>query len=301
MYCPTKLLRSLMNKSFLAVIVRLRVILLAVCLLTVSAAIAVGQQSVPVRPMPADRESYDRAKAVPVEQSRAQQEADRLVSLSADKIVSLLNDEPGLLLECKKLLVRTAFSQGRVLTADDLTDDAVFGSVREDVNVRVLFTQEIQDRDYVRAKPTKEELERDYREGRTRVPDPSQIQQLGQPDLKTANNDEERYWLRHERDVDRTMFPSAANLNASSSEAQAQQQNPYALMDDQQRALLQMESPDSFYDGFGEGRGGGALGGGGEQLPALLSTQMQGGGLGGGSGDDRARPQSRFRYGGNGW
>src|SRR5579863_8306861 len=46
-------------------------------------------------PGPAKQDAYDRTKAVPVEQSRAQQEADSLVSLSADKIVALLTDEPG--------------------------------------------------------------------------------------------------------------------------------------------------------------------------------------------------------------
>ncbi len=60
-------------------------------------------------------EDYDRTRAVPMEQSRAEAEADRLVSLSSDKIISLLTAEPGLLLQCKKLLVRTAFEQGRVL------------------------------------------------------------------------------------------------------------------------------------------------------------------------------------------
>jgi protein involved in polysaccharide export with SLBB domain len=275
--------RSLMNTFSRIVVGRLRMTRPAICLLMACATIAWAQQAAPVRPTPVDRESYDRTKAVPVEQSRAQQEADRLVSLSSDKIVSLLNDEPGLLLECKKVLVRTAYSQGRVLTADDLTDDAVFSLVRQDITVRVLFTQEIQNRYYVRDKPTREELERDYQEGRTRLPDPSQLQQTGQPDLKSANNDEDRYWLRHERDLDWTRLPNpSANANSSSAAAStAIPQNPYALLDDQQRALLQMQSPDSFYDGFSEGRGG-ALGGG-DQLPSLLSTQMSGGALSGGA------------------
>lgn len=244
-------------------------------------------QGFPAQSASSNRESYDRTKAVPMEQSRAQEEADRLVSLSADKIISLLTDEPGLFLECTKLLVRTAYAQGRVLTADDVTEDAVFRLVREDINVRILFTQEIQDRYYVRAKPTKEELELDYEHGRIRVPDPSQVQQLGQPDLKTANNDEERYWLRHERDLDRTLIPSAVNASsAPSSAAQSQQPNPYALLDDQQRALLQMQSPESFYDGFGESRGAMSGASAMDQMPTLLSTQMSGGSLGGGGSED---------------
>src|SRR5579872_7465507 len=94
---------------------------------------------------------YDRTKAVPQSQSRAQEEADRLVALSADTIISLLTQEQGLLLECKKLLVRTAFEQGRILDKDDLTDNAVFTLVRQDEKVRSLFTSEISDRYYIRA------------------------------------------------------------------------------------------------------------------------------------------------------
>src|SRR5579872_2535039 len=108
---------------------------------------------------------YDRTKAVPQEYSRAQQEADRLVALSADKIVSFLSNEPGLLLECKKLYVRTAYDQGRILSPEDLTDEVIFQLVRDDLNVRTLFTREIEDRYYVRAKPTKEDLQQDWQNG----------------------------------------------------------------------------------------------------------------------------------------
>lgn len=115
----------------------------------------------PAQDKPKDKSSdYDRSKAVPVARSRAEVEADRLVSLSADKIVSLLVNEPGLLLECKKLLVRTAYAQGRLIDPEDLTDEAVFRLVRQDENARVLFTREIEDRAYVQPKPTRAERER---------------------------------------------------------------------------------------------------------------------------------------------
>src|SRR5579863_1527874 len=116
---------------------------------------------------------YDRTKAIPRNHSRAQEEADELVALSADKIISLLTLEPGLLLECKKLLVRTAFSQGRILDKDDLTDNAVFELVRADQKVRSLFTQELSDRYYIRAKPTKEELQQDWLVGLVAPPGPN--------------------------------------------------------------------------------------------------------------------------------
>src|SRR5579871_1557777 len=80
----------------------------------------------------------DYTKALPLDQSSAEAEAERLVALSADKIITILNNEPGLLLECKKVLVRTAYQQGRLLATQDLDDDVLFRLVREDENVRVL-------------------------------------------------------------------------------------------------------------------------------------------------------------------
>ena len=87
----------------------------------------------------------------------AEHEADRLVSLSAEKIIEILQNEPGLLLSFKRTLVHKAYEQGRILDSKELTDDAVFRLVREDENIRVIATREIEDRYYVRAKPSREE------------------------------------------------------------------------------------------------------------------------------------------------
>ena len=96
--------------------------------------------------------------------SRAEQEAEQAVALSADKIIDLLRQEPGLLLEAKRVLVRKAYEQGRILDPDDLTDEALFQLLREDQNVRVLVTREIEDRGYVRAKPTRKQVEQEREE-----------------------------------------------------------------------------------------------------------------------------------------
>jgi protein involved in polysaccharide export with SLBB domain len=267
-----------MNKGYKYVL-DLRNFLGVVLLAAVLCAGASAQQ-MPAQGSSLSRQSYDRTKALPVDQSRAEQEANRLVSLSADKIIDLLMKEPGLSLECKKLLVRTAYEQGRLLDPDDLTDDAVFSLVRDDVNTRILFTQIIEDRYYIRAKPTKEELARDYEQGRVRVPDPSEVQQLGQPDLKNAKNDEDSYWLRHERDLDRTLLPGAGQNGAGAASSPAQQLPQLPQMpsiEDQRRALLQAQTQEDYDDGFG---------GGGmsmprispDQMPSLLATQMSGGG-----------------------
>src|SRR5256885_5643736 len=90
-------------------------------------------------------------------QSRAELEAEERVSLSPDTILQILQQEPGLLLQVKKVLVRKAYDQGRLLDPADLTDDAVFRLVRDDENVRILATHEIESRSYIRPKPTREE------------------------------------------------------------------------------------------------------------------------------------------------
>ena len=109
--------------------------------------------------------------------SRAEQAAEQQVALSPEKIIELLRQEPGLLLQVKKMLVRKAYEQGRILDPEDLTDEALFQLLHEDHKICVLATREIEDRAYVRAKPTVEELEqqheRDERLGLTRAVSPS--------------------------------------------------------------------------------------------------------------------------------
>jgi hypothetical protein len=52
--------------------------------------------------------AYNHSTAIDQADSRAEQEAERMVSLSADTILSILRQEPGLLLQVKKALVRRA-------------------------------------------------------------------------------------------------------------------------------------------------------------------------------------------------
>src|ERR1700731_2179330 len=102
--------------------------------------------------------SYSRSTAIDQANSRAEHEAEQMVSLSADRLLFVLRQEPGLLLQVKKTLVRKAFEQGRMLFPNDLTDDALFNLIRQDDNIRVIATREIIDRAYIKAKPTREEL-----------------------------------------------------------------------------------------------------------------------------------------------
>lgn len=150
-----------------------------------------------------DRLDYGSVPREKMAQSQAELEAEQRVSLSADKIIELLRQEPGLLLQVKKRLVRKAFDQGRLLDPTDLTDDALFRLLREDENIRVLATQELEDRSYIHPKPSKEELAQETYRDRRRRPlrtDENENQPpAATPGVqRTAQSQEERYWSRRE-------------------------------------------------------------------------------------------------------
>jgi len=118
------------------------------------------------------------------------------ISLSAGTIIEILRREPGLLLEVKRLLVRKAYEQGRLLDPTDVTDDALFELLREDDNARVLATQEIEKREYVRPKPTRREIER-QRIGRLQAGESAKA--AGSGANPAVPSEEEKYWEQHER------------------------------------------------------------------------------------------------------
>src|SRR6185437_13304574 len=138
-----------------------------------------------------------RSTALDQADSRAEQEAEQMVALSADKIITILRQEPGLLLQVKKILVRKAYEQGRILDPVDLTDDAVFQLLREDQNIRVLATHEIVDRNYIRAKPSREELARGGVRNAQGAVD-SQGKASAPPDENLPHNQENAYWAQHD-------------------------------------------------------------------------------------------------------
>jgi protein involved in polysaccharide export with SLBB domain len=140
--------------------------------------------------------------------SRAEREAEQQVSLSADKIIAILREEPGLLLEVKKTLVRKAYEQGRLLDPEDLTDEALFRLIGRDGNIRVLITREIEDREYVRVKPTREELEREQQRKAAQTLAASAAQE--EADRKAGKSQEDTYWSRHDRDLQNVVPPASA-------------------------------------------------------------------------------------------
>jgi protein involved in polysaccharide export with SLBB domain len=185
--------------------VKLKPVILALFLGTLGAAVVGAQNQ-------ADN-SPNRNRPVDPAESRAERAADELVSLSPDRIIGLLRTEPGLLLQVKKALVRKAYEQGRLLDPQDLTDDSLFRLVREDENVRVLITHEIEDRYYIRAKPTREELER----GLVTRPNREQPKEAAAGDqTKRTENEEDLYWSTHEGAEERYLFPYGVPQSAQS-------------------------------------------------------------------------------------
>jgi protein involved in polysaccharide export with SLBB domain len=137
--------------------------------------------------------------------------ADEQVSLSADKVLEIFRAETGLLLQFKKTLVRKAYEQGKYLDPLDLTDDAVFRLVRDDVTIRVLATREIESRGYIRALPSQEEIERSG--VRT-------VQGAAQLSPKDVKSQEQAYWATHE------VIPPEERRSARNPAVPAQQPPP---------------------------------------------------------------------------
>ncbi len=164
---------------------------------------------------------YDRKSAVDQADSRAEREAEQMVSLAPDTIIALLRKETGLMLQVKKALVRAAYEQGRLLDPRELTDDSIFSLIREDDNVRVIATQEITERDYVRAKPTQTELLRTP----PCAPMSDKDAAKPTPDPNANHTQEQAYWFQHAGDLDCYFYQNAPNAGAMAAAASATQGN----------------------------------------------------------------------------
>src|SRR4029077_11677575 len=151
-----------------------------------------------------DSPVYSRTRELEESHSQAEQQAEQTVSLSAERLITLLQNETGLLLEVKKLLVRKAFEQGRILEPEDLTDEALFRLLGEDENIRVLATQEVSRRRYIRALPTADERRRQPAVGGNSLKAKGEESSTSGTGAKNRNtSQEERYWSDQEqrRDV----------------------------------------------------------------------------------------------------
>jgi protein involved in polysaccharide export with SLBB domain len=90
-------------------------------------------------------------------QSQRTTTPDADAALSADVVIQLLQSQPALKLQVKRVLIQKALDQGRLLAEEDLGDSELFALVRDDLNVRKIASDEIEKRHYVGLKPTDEE------------------------------------------------------------------------------------------------------------------------------------------------
>lgn len=70
-------------------------------------------------------------------------------SLSADRIIELLQDHPDMLDTVRKVAVQRLQDQGRFVTEDDITDEVLFDRVRTDQGLRASLTAELKTRGYL--------------------------------------------------------------------------------------------------------------------------------------------------------
>jgi protein involved in polysaccharide export with SLBB domain len=192
--------------------------------------------------------AYNHSTAIDQANSRAEQEAEQMVSLSAEKILSILRRETGLLLQVKKALVRRAFEQGRMLDPKDLTDDALFRIIREDDNIRIIATREIEDRSYIRAKPTREELARNF-PCRQPVPAASEVLAKQSDQSRPDQSEEDIYWRKHYSDFhcDLTQYLPSGTAESLNWQPQATQTPSQRQFPPSQYPLLQPQSPQQPY------------------------------------------------------
>jgi protein involved in polysaccharide export with SLBB domain len=218
-----------------------------------------------------NKDVYQPAKhAIDQADSRAEQEAERLVTLPPERIILLLQQEPGLFLEVKKELVRRAYAQGRVVDPKELTDEAVIRMMREDDEVRAVITKQIVDRGYVRAKPTQEELDHEAeKEQRLARANAAQEEESGEE----VPSSERQSTQQNSNGTGQRQNQPSYPLNG------LPQNNSPSLppsSTDQRRALLQANAGDSTTDQGPEGLPLNAVGSGPqisqEQIQQLIST-----------------------------
>jgi len=79
-------------------------------------------------------------------------------ALDTGVIIDLLRKEPALALQIKKVLIKDALDQGRLLEQEDLTDVVLYDLIRREQTIRIIASKEIVARHYLDLKPTDEEI-----------------------------------------------------------------------------------------------------------------------------------------------
>jgi len=82
---------------------------------------------------------------------------DADAALTSDVIIQLLQSQPALKLQVKRVLIQKALDQGRLLAEEDLGDSDLYALIRDDLNIRKIASDEIEKRHYLPLRPTDEE------------------------------------------------------------------------------------------------------------------------------------------------
>src|ERR1700722_10894783 len=105
------------------------------------AAFAFGWSSLPARGQNS-RDQNSNSSSEPA--SELARENLKHVAASATEIESILHKDPGLVVELKSWIAKRATEQGQIVTDDDLTDQAIFERLRNDIEFRAVATRLVQ-------------------------------------------------------------------------------------------------------------------------------------------------------------
>jgi protein involved in polysaccharide export with SLBB domain len=84
--------------------------------------------------------------------------ADKFAALDAETVAQILRDNPGLMLEVRKRLIKRAYNQGHLVQPGDFATADILELIHDDAEARVIATQEIVRRDYLKLQPTEQEV-----------------------------------------------------------------------------------------------------------------------------------------------
>src|SRR5262249_6124449 len=84
------------------------------------------------------------------------------ISIAPEKIIEILQKQPGLTYTIKKILADLALQQGRLLDENSFSDSTLFYLIQSDENIRAIVTTQLIKRKYIDVLPTDEEAEREY-------------------------------------------------------------------------------------------------------------------------------------------
>ena len=86
-----------------------------------------------------------------------QSAVDASISIDPNKLVEILQKQPGLVYAIKKLLADAALQEGRLLDDNSFPDSTLYYLIQSDENIRAMVTAELIKRKYIQVNPTEQE------------------------------------------------------------------------------------------------------------------------------------------------